>query len=191
MATMLGVYGLTNFGVDALTKSGIISNDSAISSNVTSESSASDNASSKYKDGTYIGTGTGFAGGTTKISVTITDGKIAKIETLSDGDDPQYFNRASGTITKEIISKQSTAVDTVSGATFSSKGIISAVKDALNQASNSSSNSDTSNNSSGTKDEAITSNSAENPKSATSATTANAKSTTADPKANAGSTSSN
>lgn len=190
MATMLGVYGLTNFGVDALTKSGIISNDSAISSNVTSDSSASDNASSKYKDGTYIGTGTGFAGGTTKISVTITDGKIAKIETLSDGDDPQYFNRASGTITKEIISKQSTEVNTVSGATFSSKGIISAVKDALNQASNSSSNSDTSNNSSGTKDEAITSNSAENPQSATSAPTVNPKSTTADPKANAGSTSS-
>jgi len=147
MAAMLGVYGLTNFGADALTKSGVISNDSAISSNATSDST-----SQKYKDGTYTGSGQGFHGGTTKVSVTIADGKIAKIETLSNGDIPQYFERASGTITKEILSKQSTSVDTVSGATFSSKGIISAVKDALNQASNSSSSSNTSNNNSGTKD---------------------------------------
>ena len=38
MAAMVGVYGLTNFGADALTKSGVISNDSAISSNATSDS---------------------------------------------------------------------------------------------------------------------------------------------------------
>jgi len=37
-------------------------------------------------------------------------------------------------IIDEIISAQSTSVDTVSGATYSSKGIISAVKDALAQA---------------------------------------------------------
>ena len=123
MATMLGVYGLTNFGADALTKSGIISNDSTISSNATSNST-----SQKYKDGTYTGSGQGFHGGTTKVSVTIADGKIANIETLSNGDIPQYFERASGTITKEILSKQSTSVDTVSGATYSSRGIISAVK---------------------------------------------------------------
>ena len=62
MATMLGIYGITNFGVDALTKSGIISNDSAISSNATSDSSTSDNTSQKYKDGTYTGSGKGFDG---------------------------------------------------------------------------------------------------------------------------------
>ena len=57
MATMLGVYGLTNFGADALTNSGIISNQSAISSNATSDST-----SQKYKDGTYTGSGQGFHG---------------------------------------------------------------------------------------------------------------------------------
>src|SRR5471030_1337188 len=129
MVTILGVYGLTNFGADALTKSGIISNQSVISSNA-----ASDSTSQKYKDGTYTGSGQGFHGGTTKVSVTITDGKIANIEILSNGDTPQYFERVSGTITKEILSKQSTSVDTVSGATFSSKGIISAVENALSQA---------------------------------------------------------
>jgi NosR/NirI family nitrous oxide reductase transcriptional regulator len=38
------------------------------------------------------------------------------------------------TITSEIISSQSTSVNKVSGATFSSNGIISAVNDALSQA---------------------------------------------------------
>ena len=172
MAAMLGVYGLTNFGADALTKSGVISNDSAISSNATSDST-----SQKYKDGTYTGSGQGFHGGTTKVSVTIADGKIAKIETLSNGDTPQYFERASGTITKEILSKQSTSVDTVSGATFSSKGIISAVKDALNQASNSSSSSNTSNNNSGTKDGATTSSSKVNQGTTSSNSTSSSQGT--------------
>ena len=172
MAAMLGVYGLTNFGADALTKSGVISNDSAISSNATSDST-----SQKYKDGTYTGSGQGFHGGTTKVSVTIADGKIAKIETLSNGDIPQYFERASGTITKEILSKQSTSVDTVSGATFSSKGIISAVKDALNQASNSSSSSNTSNNNSGTKDGATTSSSKVNQGTTSSNSTSSSQGT--------------
>jgi len=169
MATMLGVYGLTNFGADALTTSGIISNNSAISNNATLDSSTSGSTSQKYKDGTYIGSGQGFKGGITKISVTIADGKIAKIETLSNGDDRQYFERALGTITKEILSKQSTSVDTVSGATFSSKGIISAVKNALSQAANISVNSDASNNSSEIKDESVTLNSAEDTKNTTSA----------------------
>ena len=172
MAAMLGFYGITNFGVDALTKSGIISNNSTVLSEATSN-----NFSQKYKDGTYTGTGIGFNGGTTKVSVTIADGKITNIETLSNGDDRQYFGRASGTIIKEILSKQSTSVDTVSGATFSSKGIISAVKDALSQAGGSDSNSDTTNDTNTTKDEPVTSNATESVKSATSSTVDNAETT--------------
>jgi uncharacterized protein with FMN-binding domain len=129
MAAMLGMYGLSNFEADALTNSGVISSQTENSS-----STASNSTSQKYKDGIYTGTGKGFNGGTTKVAVTIVDGKITKIETLSNGDDRQYFDRASGIIIKNIISKQTASVDTVSGATFSSKGIISAVKDALNQA---------------------------------------------------------
>ena len=172
MAAILGVYGLTNFGADALTKSGIISNDSAISINATSDST-----SQKYKDGTYTGSGEGFKGRTTKVSVTISDGKITNIETLSTGDDRQYFERALESVTKGIISKQSTSVDTVSGATFSSKGIMSAVQNALDQAASSSSTSNTSNNNSETKDEAVTSNTAENTKSTTSDSTSSSQGT--------------
>ncbi|BCZ44900.1 hypothetical protein psyc5s11_09670 [Clostridium gelidum] len=171
MVTMLGLYGITNFSADALTKSGMISSDSTISSEATSN-----NGSQKYKDGTYIGTGKGFNGGTTKVSVTIADGKITNIETLSNGDDRQYFDRASGTIIKNILSRQSASVDIVSGATFSSKGIISAVKDALSQAGISDSNSDTTDSTSITA-ESATPNATESAKSATSNTADNAKTT--------------
>jgi len=155
MATMLGVYGITNFSANALTNSGMISNQTEVSSSV-----ASNSTSQNYKDGTYTGSGQGFHGGITKVSVTIADGKITKIEILSNGDTPQYFERVSGTITKEILSKQSTSVDTVSGATYSSKGIISAVKDALSQATDSSSNTAINT----TKEETATTNAVENSK---------------------------
>lgn len=133
MASMLGVYGLTNFGADALTNSGAISNQTEISSSADAGSSSS-SSTSQYKDGTYTGSGIGFKGRTTKVSVTIADGKITKVETLSYGDDRPYYEKAESSVTQNIISKQSTSVDTVSGATYSSKGIISAVKDALSQA---------------------------------------------------------
>jgi uncharacterized protein with FMN-binding domain len=141
MAAMLGVYGLSNFGADALTNSGVISNQTEISSSVVTGNSDS-SSTSQYKDGTYTGSGIGFKGRTTKVSVTIADGKITKIETLSYGDDRPYFEKAESGVTQSMISKQSTSVDTVSGATYSSKGIISAVKDALSQAVASSNDTD-------------------------------------------------
>ena len=69
-----------------------------------------------------------------KISVTITNGKIISVNTISNEDTQRYYNRAIGTITNSVISKQSGSVDTVSGATYSSNGIIEAVKNALSQA---------------------------------------------------------
>lgn len=91
------------------------------------------NESGQYKDGTYIGTGTGFRG-TVKVSVTIKTNKIKTIKVLSSKDDNAYFNRASGSILPAILKKQTTNVDTVSGATYSSNGIIEAVRDALKKA---------------------------------------------------------
>ena len=160
-AAILSVYGLTNLGANALTKAGIISKDNTVSSEA-SQSLDFDNYSQKYKDGTYIGSGEGFNGGTTKISVTISDGRITNIEILSNEDDHLYFEKAFGFITKEILSKQSTSVDTVSGATFSSKGIISAVKNALSQVDDS--DSEYSDKNSSRKDETATSSSSENTK---------------------------
>ncbi|MBP8640848.1 MAG: FMN-binding protein [Oscillospiraceae bacterium] len=91
-------------------------------------------SSSGYADGTYTGSGTGFHNGTTTVSVTISGGEITDIQTISSQDDGPYYNRAFPTISSEIISEQSSSVDAVSGATFSSKGIMDAVADALSQA---------------------------------------------------------
>lgn len=85
-----------------------------------------------YKDGTYYGTGKGFAG-TMKVKVDISGGKIASISIVSTKDGDSYVKIASSLL-DTIVEKQSTNVDTVSGATFSSRGIIAAVRSALSQA---------------------------------------------------------
>ena len=87
---------------------------------------------SAYKDGTYYGIGKGFAG-TMKVKVDIAGGKIASISIVSTKDGDSYVKSASSLL-DTIVEKQSTNVDTVSGATFSSRGIIAAVRSALSQA---------------------------------------------------------
>ena len=81
-------------------------------------------------DGTYEGSANGFSG-KIKVSVVIKNQTIRSINILSNSDDEAFFNRAKEGVTASIIAKQSTDVDTVSGATYSSRGIINAVKDAL------------------------------------------------------------
>ena len=97
---------------------------------------------SAYKDGTYYGTGTGF-GGTLKVKVEISGGKITSIQIMENQDGSEYISKASALI-NTIIQTQSTNVDTVSGATYSSVGIIQAVRDALSQAAVSTSGTTTS-----------------------------------------------
>ncbi len=87
---------------------------------------------SAYADGTYYGTGTGFSGALT-VEVVISGGKISSIQIIDTSDGDSYIQSASGLISN-IIATQSTNVDTVSGATYSSVGIIEAVRNALSQA---------------------------------------------------------
>ena len=76
-----------------------------------------------YKDGIYYGTGEGYMGDIT-VAVVIQNKTVTSIlVTETDGDG------------EEFVKKQSTRkIDTVSGATYSSKGILEAIKDALNHA---------------------------------------------------------
>ena len=97
---------------------------------------------SAYKDGTYYGTGSGF-GGTLKVKVEISGGKITSIQIMENQDGSEYISKASALI-NTIIQNQSTNVDTVSGATYSSVGIIQAVRNALSQAAVSTSGTTTS-----------------------------------------------
>lgn len=162
VAACVGVYSINGLGAGAINSSGVASAATiSANSNTASDSSSnqsdegqgtSDTASntsesngittsntsagttSKYKDGTYTGTGTGFRGGTTVVSVTISGGKITSINTLSDQDTSRFYQRAYSILPDEIISAQSTSVDAVTGATFSSRGIMEAVANALSKA---------------------------------------------------------
>ena len=88
---------------------------------------------SPYADGVYTGEAKGF-GGPVKMEVTIADGQITDCTVVSaEKEDAAYFEAAQGVI-DEILEMQSTDVDVVSGATFSSNGILGAVEDALGKA---------------------------------------------------------
>lgn len=100
----------------------------------TKDSVASDaEAAFPYADGTYNGEAQGY-GGTVSVAVTIQDGTITDVAIVSaKQEDAAYFDAAKGVI-DEILEAQTTEVDTVSGATFSSNGILHAVTDALGKA---------------------------------------------------------
>ena len=95
----------------------------------------SDDSENVYKAGTYTGSAQGFGGAIT-VQVTLASDEITDIQvTSAPGEDSAYLSQGEGVISS-IISAQSTDVDTVSGATFSSTGIINAVVDALGKAEN-------------------------------------------------------
>ena len=105
-------------------------------SDADAEDTATTDSDNVYKDGTYTGEAEGY-GGTIQVEVTLTGDEITSINVVSaPGEDSAYLSQAESVI-DSILSAQSTDVDTVSGATFSSTGILNAVDDALGKAENS------------------------------------------------------
>ena len=93
----------------------------------------SPSAAAGITDGVYTGEGEGF-NGTIIVEVTVSGQNITGIEVISSMDDYKWFERANSKIPSLIIDSQSTDVDVVSGSTYSSIGILDAVKDALEKA---------------------------------------------------------
>lgn len=91
--------------------------------------------SSKYQDGTFTGTGEGYNGPVT-VSVTISRDQITGITVVSHMDDEEYMGSAKTGVITSIILMQKANVSAVSGATYSSEGIMDAVAAALQQAAN-------------------------------------------------------
>lgn len=89
----------------------------------------------KYRDGTYTGTAEGYYGPVT-VSVTISGDKITAISVTSHEDDPEYMSDAQSGVIAAILLMQNTNVSAVSGATYSSEGIMNAVDAALAKAVN-------------------------------------------------------
>lgn len=105
---------------------------SAAAPSETAETAAADNRG-PYTDGTYSGTAQGY-GGPITTQVTISGGYISSIEvTAAGGEDAAYYNMALDVL-DQIAASQSADADTISGATYSSSGIINGACEALKKA---------------------------------------------------------
>lgn len=90
-------------------------------------------APSAYRDGVYTASAQGF-GGPITLQVTIQNDTIADITIVrAEGETQPYFSRARRVIST-ILERNTPEVDSISGATYSSTGILNAVKSALSSA---------------------------------------------------------
>ena len=125
-------------GTAASSESAAAASAGAASASSDTASASSDSGSlvtfsgAQLKDGTYEGSAEGYKS-TITVSVTVSGGKVTDISVVSEGDTDQFFSRAEAVL-DDILGQQSLEVDTVTGATFSSAGLINAVSDALQSA---------------------------------------------------------
>ena len=99
----------------------------------TQAASGDETAEVKYKDGTYTGKARGYSGFVT-ISLTIKDGVITEVSNTNT-DTKSFFRKAWKVLQPAILEHQSAdGIDAVSGATFSSNGIIGAAQNAIEAA---------------------------------------------------------
>lgn len=88
---------------------------------------------SNIKNGTFIGEGIGF-GGKIEVQIYVYDNKINKINVEKHNETSGYYEEVFKNISREIVEEQNINIDSVSGATASSRGMKNAVKDALSKA---------------------------------------------------------
>ncbi len=108
---------------------------SAVLVGCSSESTDKEGSSSTNKSnatGVFEGSGHGY-GGELKVKVTLKDGTITDMELVSNEDTSVVIDRAFPVLKERIIEAQTPVVDSVSGATFSSFGIKTAVAEVLKQ----------------------------------------------------------
>lgn len=85
------------------------------------------------ENGTYIGEGMGF-GGKIEVEIYVNDNKVNKIVVDKHSETSGYYEEVFKIISGEIVEEQNIDVDSVSGATVSSRGMINAVRDAVSKA---------------------------------------------------------
>ena len=83
-----------------------------------------------YEDGVYTGSSSGY-GGKVTVQVTVKEHKITDVSVLSaPGETAEFLAKAKGVISR-VLQAQTWEVDVVSGATYSSRGILGAIRNAL------------------------------------------------------------
>ncbi|MDH7566597.1 MAG: FMN-binding protein [Clostridiales bacterium] len=99
----------------------------------TSADSSNAAAKNKFKAGSYTATAEGKNGPVT-IKVTFSNTAITAVDIVKSDETAGLGDEALKSIAEEIKTKQTLAVDTVTGATYSSKAILTAVEDCVKQA---------------------------------------------------------
>ena len=89
----------------------------------------------RYRNGTFSGSAYGYDG-MIHVEVTIQDDVITNITGTTDESEAVYFIDAQNFVVPAILNTQSPDVDALSGATFTSQGIMGAVRAALESALN-------------------------------------------------------
>jgi len=123
VVALTGMYFEGNIAANNATERQI----AAVAASLSTKDSAN---AGTYTDGVYTGSAAGYHG-ETSVTVTVLNGYIMDIRVDGTGDDTMFFNQARAQIVPAILRTQSADTDTVSGATFSSFGILDAVKTAL------------------------------------------------------------
>ncbi|MDR1211290.1 MAG: flavocytochrome c [Spirochaetaceae bacterium] len=98
--------------------------------NLPAPASSGKTAVGNFTNGVHTGTGMGRNGPLT-VSVTVANGSITKIDFVRQTETPVMFDAIERQLIPAIISAQSLNVDSVSGATISTTGVLEAVKSAL------------------------------------------------------------
>ncbi|TVQ17531.1 MAG: FMN-binding protein, partial [Spirochaetaceae bacterium] len=81
-------------------------------------------------DGVFTGSGRGY-GGPIRVEVTVDAGRVTAVEVVSHSETVGIGAPALGRVADAVIDAQSLDVDTVSGATASSRGILAAIDEAI------------------------------------------------------------
>jgi uncharacterized protein with FMN-binding domain len=129
-ATLAGTAGVLAFHPHAPAAQ---SATAATTATATPSSGSSTTGSSKTATGDAVDTQYGAA----QVRVTVTDGKIVKIEALQlQGNDPRSVEISSGaepTLQQEALTAQSADIDAVSGASFTSESYKQSLQSALDK----------------------------------------------------------
>ena len=94
-------------------------------------------AFARPRNGTFTGTGTSYnaatstTDGTIEVRITVRGRRIAQIDVVNATDSPAFLTMVTNQVVPAIIQGQDTNVSIVSGATYTSRGLIEAVDAAL------------------------------------------------------------
>jgi uncharacterized protein with FMN-binding domain len=93
---------------------------------------------SGLKDGTFTGASADTPFGTVQVAITVSGGKISAVKALKltdqGGRSVQISNYAAPILRQEVLASQSTNVNNVNGATYTTDGYLTSVQSALDQA---------------------------------------------------------